>query len=307
VFQKGYAKLPLKHVCVWTHRHCFNGSPLIRDGDIPAVFGALFKWIDTRPEGACFFRLSHVPLDAACYDGLDAACAEHDRSFRVQEYWRRAVLTGGNEIEAVLSAAMSGKKRKELRRQERRFGELGTTEMIARPVTDAGDADEIATQFLHLEGAGWKGSDAHGYPLAGTEAETRFFREVMAGAAQAGALEIVSLTLNGAPAAMLITLASGGHRSAFKTAYDEDYAAYSPGVRVLIEASRGMLASDATFFDSCARAGHPVVDSLWSERLPMGQVNIPAGGTGDRLLLRTAAHIEKLKNGALKRLTKEEA
>ena len=306
VFQKGYAKLPLKHVCVWVHRHCFSGAPLVREGHVAAVFGALFDWIDTRPAGACFFRFAHLPLDETCHRGLENACTDHDRDFRIQEHWRRAILTDGNDIESVLKAAMSGKKRKELRRQERRFAELGRAEMMVRPLTSAEDADTVASRFLHLEYAGWKGAEAEGFPLAGTDAETRFFRELMAGGAKAGAIELVSLDLDDAPVAMLITLKSGTHRAAFKTAYDERYGAYSPGVRVLIEASREMLAGDATVFDSCARAGHPVVDGLWSERVAMAQVNIPAGGKGDRLLLGTAAQIEKLKIGALKRLTREE-
>jgi len=68
-----------------------------------------------------------------------------------------------------------------------------------------------------------------------------------------------------------------------------------------------MLDSDAAVFDSCACPGHPVVDGLWSERLPIVQINIPAKRTADKTLLRTAATIEKLKNKALRSLKREEA
>ena len=89
--------------------------------------------------------------------------------------------------------------------------------------------------------------------------------------------------------------------------YDETLSAYSPGVRVLIEATRQMLDSDVELFDSCARQGHPVVDGLWSERLPIVQLNVPAKRAADKTLLRTAATLETLKLKALRRLNRAEA
>ena len=201
-------------------------------------------------------------------------------------------------FESVMSAAMSGKKRKELRRQANRFADQGEAEFVDLPVADAVDA------FLALENAGWKQTDPDGFPLARSAGETRFFREAMTEGAAQGAVTCSALTLDGAPKAMLFSLRVGGKVSAFKTAYDETMSAYSPGVRLLIEATQQMLESDAAVLDSCAKQGHPVVDSLWSERLPIAQINVPAARTADKTLLRTAATLEKLKNGALKRLTK---
>ena len=303
VFQKGYAKLPLKHVCVWTHRHCFNGAPLIRNGFSVASYSALFDWVDTRPEGSVFIRFAALPFDAQSHRVLDEACALRDREFRVQEYHERAILTADNDIDAVLTAAMSGKKRKELRRLERRFDELGVVALSTVPVTE----DDRISEFLALESAGWKKTDPDGFPLAQSVAESRFFREAMTSGAEEGAVECLALTLDGAPKAMLFTLRVGAQLSAFKTTYDESFSTYSPGVRVLIEATRRMLESDAEVFDSCARQGHPVVDGLWSERLPIVQINVPARRVSDKTLLRTAATLEKMKNGALRRLNRKEA
>jgi CelD/BcsL family acetyltransferase involved in cellulose biosynthesis len=303
VFQKGYAKLPLKHVCVWTHRHCYNGAPLIRDGFAVAAYAALFDWVDTRPEGSVFIRFAMLPFDGESHGVLDEACALRDRAFRVQDYHERAILTAENEIDAVLTAAMSGKKRKELRRLERRFDELGTVALSSVPVTEG----DTISDFLALESAGWKTTNPDGFPLAQSVAESRFFREAMALGAEEGAVACLSLTLDGAPKAMLVTLRIGSHLAAFKTTYDESLSSFSPGVRVLIEATRAMLDSDAEVFDSCARQGHPVVDGLWSERLPIVQINVPARRAADKTLLRTAATLEKMKNGALRRLNRKEA
>jgi len=302
VFQKGYAKLPLKHVCIWTHRHCFNGAPMIRGGFEVSAFAALFDWVDTRPEGSVFIRFAMLPLDSEMHQIVDEACALRDRAFRVQEFHERAILTDDNDFDGVMSAAMSGKKRKELRRQERRFGELGEAKLAFLPVK-TGNA---ISDFLDLENAGWKNTNPDGFPLAQSVAESRFFREAMTAGADEGAVGCLAITLDGAPKAMLFNLRLGEHLSAFKTTYDEKMAAYSPGVRLLIEATRQTLDSDIERFDSCARQGHPVVDGLWSERLPIAQINVPAKRVADKTLLNTAATLEKLKNRALRSLNRAE-
>ena len=306
VFQKGYAKLPLKHVCIWTHRHCFNGAPLIREGFSVAAFAALFDWVDTRPEGAVFIRFAMLPFDGEMNRTLDEASALRERDYRVQDYHERAILTADNLFDDVMAAAMSGKKRKELRRQERRFGELGETKLAALPLKSALGETAIS-QFIALENTGWKSTDPGGFPLGQSVAESRFFREAMIAGAKEGAVGCLANTIDDEPAAMLFTLRLGSHLAAFKTSYDETLSAYSPGVRVLIEATRQMLDSDVELFDSCARQGHPVVDGLWSERLPIVQLNVPAKRVTDKTLLRTAATLETLKLKALRRLNRAEA
>lgn len=298
VVQQGYAKLPLKHLCIWTHQHCFNGAPLIREGYAETVYGAMFDWIDTRPDDAMFLRFAMLPFDHATHATLEAACTKRDRALRVQSYHERAILTSGNDFEDVISTAMSGKKRKELRRQERRFSELGNARLVSLPIRNGSAIED----FLELENKGWKANTPDGFPLAQSDAEARFFREAMIGGAAQGAIGCHALTLDGAPKAMLFNLRAGNQLAAFKTSYDEEYAAYSPGVHLLIEATRHMLDSDIQRYDSCARAGHPVVDGLWTERLPIAQVNVPSRQTAHKTLLGTAATLEKLKNSALRRL-----
>ena len=301
VFQKGYSKLPLKHVCIWTHRHCFNGAPLVRGGFEIAVYAALFDWVDTHPEGSVFIRFAMLPFDPETHQIVEEACRLRDRVFRVQEFHERAILTDDNDFDGVMSEAMSGKKRKELRRQERRFGELGDAKFSSLPVKTGSAIND----FLELENAGWKKANPDGFPLAQSVAESRFFREAMTVGSEEGAVGCLAITLDGAPKAMLFNLRLGRQLAAFKTTYDETLAGYSPGVRLLVEASRQMLDSDIERFDSCACQGHPVVDSLWAERVPIAQINVPAKRAADKTLLSTAATLEKLKNKALRSLKRE--
>ena len=151
--------------------------------------------------------------------------------------------------------------------------------------------------FIALENAGWKSQSSHGLPMARSSSEELFFRQSMQYGAAQDQVACLALTLDAKPVAMLFSLRSGNHLSAFKTAYNEAYAAYSPGVRLLVEATRKMLQDPSIqIFDSCARQGHPVVDTLWPERIKIEQLNIPTNGFIDNGLLAVAASIEKIAN-----------
>lgn len=290
---RSYAKLPIRHLTVWQHPHAYSGAPLIRRGYERQVYTALLHWIDTRPHGARFLRFTQLPFDRTGGDSLAAACRSANRPCRIQSLHERAILTGGQDFDAVMRAAMSGKKRKELRRQANRFAELGHAEFADLPVAPDSTAVDA---FLRLENEGWKSAAPGGMPLARSEAETAFFREAMAAGAREGGVICTALTLDGAPTAILFSLRSGTRLSAFKTSFDERHGAYSPGVRLLIDATERMLGChDICIFDSCAKPDHPVVNSLWRERLPVAQINVPANNPVDRGLLALAAAAESAK------------
>jgi len=102
--------------------------------------------------------------------------------------------------------------------------------------------------------------------------------------------------------AMLFCLRSGTRLSAFKTSYDERHAVWSPGMRLLMEATRRALTEPGcASIDSCARPGHPVVDRLWPARMPVVQLNIPTRHARDAALLDLAGRIERAKQTLLER------
>ena len=290
-----YARVPMRHVSVWRHPHAYDGTPLLRKGWALAAFSAYLDWMDTRPFGARFLRLTQLPFDAPVETIVTEACALAGRTPREQSRIERAILSVGADYEAMMAAAMPGKKRKELRRQERRFGELGAARFVDLPTTEQ-EMAKASEDFLNLENAGWKAAAAHGEPLARSEAERAFFTEAMSRGAREGAVSCLALALDTDMAAMLFTLRSGRHLAAFKTSYDERHSAYSPGMRLLMEATRRTLDEAGTLrLDSCAKPDHPVVDRLWSERLPIVQLNIPTGHAGDAALLDLAAMAERTK------------
>lgn len=284
-----YARLPLRHFATWRHIHAYNSAPLCAQGAEAEVYASLYAWIDTHPEGARFLRFNEHPLPHAHV----ALASLKKRPSAVEIETKRAALFRGRDFDEAYADGFSGKKRKELRRQWRRLAETG--QLTLERFATEGDIARMAEAFIALELAGWKGHTEGVAPLGASEAESQFFREAMAGAAAARAVLCDVAAFDGKPIAMLFSLRCGATLSAYKITYDEAYAAFSPGVHVLVEAMRLMLADPTiALFDSCAREGHPVVDHLWRERLRVAHFNVSAASPVDRALFGAASHLGAL-------------
>ena len=131
-----------------------------------------------------------------------------------------------------------------------------------------------------MESRGWKGSNGS---ALGCAPDTRdLFRGALRGAARQGQLQLLDLRLDGAPLAMLVNFICGRGSFSFKTAFDEDFARFSPGVLLQIE-NLALLERDGTdWCDSCAAEGHPMIDSLWTGRRQIGRYSAAIGGFARR-------------------------
>lgn len=288
-----YAKIPAPHFSTWRHFHGYNnGAPLFATGTRDAGRQAILRWIDTRPEGARFFRFMEHPLA----EGDSLLAQPQKRAVAIQKDGVRAILSRGRSLEDVEAAGFSGKKRKELRRQWRRLGETGALNLVRW--TAAADIAAAAEAYMTLERAGWKSCDADGRALGASDEEAAFFREAMAGGAARGAVLCDALLFDGRPIAMLFSLRLGGTLTMYKITYDETLSAYSPGVHLLVETTRLMLEdSSIALFDSATHADHPVMDHLWRERLRVAQINISGAHAFDAMLLKACARVERAAAG----------
>jgi len=89
--------------------------------------------------------------------------------------------------------------------------------------------------------------------------------------------------------AMVILLRAGSEACTYKTCYDETLSISSPGIHVLMEATRIILSmGDIARMDSCAKADHPVADKLWPQRRAMADILIPARDLQTRHMVKTA-------------------
>ncbi len=283
-----YGRHPLPHLAVWLHANAFLGAPLVAAGAEEAFWEALLDWADRNAGMALFFHLAALPLGTALADALLALCARQGRQAALVHREERALLTSKLAPADYLEQALPGKKRKELRRQHARLAEQGALAFTRRQ-----DADGIGPwieRFLSLEARGWKGSA--GSALACAAETAGLFREAMTAAAQRGCLERLSLELDGQPIAMLASLITPPGAFSYKTAFDERYARFSPGVLLQLENLALLERPDLCWADSCAAPDHPMIDSLWRERRPLGRVSIAIGGAARRAVFSRLVSIE---------------
>jgi CelD/BcsL family acetyltransferase involved in cellulose biosynthesis len=207
----------------WLHPNAFCGVPLIAAGHEEDFWRDLLAHLDRRPQQALLLHLPLLPEDGRANAAPGRVLVGTARAHYAAAQESRALLTGKTSAEAYLAAAMSAKKRKELRRQHNRLAEEGAL-VFERLEGDKGLAVWTA-EFLSLEAAGWKGEA--GSALASAPATQALFTEALAGAAKAGRLERLALRLDGRAIAMLANFITPPGAFSFKTAFDEDIAAWS--------------------------------------------------------------------------------
>lgn len=286
--ERSYFGRPLPHLAVWSHGNAFLGAPLIEQGLEADFWRAVLDWSDDSGGAAIFLHLPHIPLEGPAMRALHDLLAREGRHAALVHREERALLASDLPRDAYLQASLSAKRRKELRRQATRLGELGSLRFDRRE--DAADLDAWTEAFLRLEIAGWKG--AAGSALASSPCTAALFRESLAGAADLGRLQRLTLYLDDRPIAMLAQFLAPPGAYSFKTAFDESYARFSPGVLLQLENLALLDRSDIAWCDSCAAADHPMIDHIWRERRAIGRLSVEIGGPLRRAMFRQVAKVE---------------
>lgn len=272
---RAYHGRRMLHLSAWIHPNSFCGAPLVEPGFEEEFWRACLPWADRTTDRALFLQMPQMPAGSAATRALMAVCAGEDRSGRIVHREQRAMLESGLDSEAYLAGALSTKKRKELRRQRKRLDELGEVSFV-RLRDDVGLEDWV-DRFLALELRGWKGTE--GSALACDPRTAALLRESLTGAAEAGLLERLELALDGEPVAMLINFLAAPGSFAFKTAFDEAFARFSPGVLLQLE-NLALLEDPAiAWCDSCAAADHPMIERIWRGKREIVWINVAIGGT----------------------------
>lgn len=270
------------HATGWLHANAFCGVPLVAAGLEEEFWRALLAHFDRMARRALFLHLPLLPAGGPVDAALERVLAAGKRAhYRVAEE-NRAFLMGEMSAAEYLEESMSAKKRKELRRQHNRLAEEGTL-VFERLEGDDGLA-EWTSEFLALEAAGWKGEA--GSALASAPDTAALFTQSLAGAAAAGRLERLALRLDGQAIAMLANFITPPGAYSFKTAFDEAYARFSPGMLLQLENLALLERADVAWADSCAVEGHPMIERLWRDKRHMVSRNIAIGGPLRRAAFR---------------------
>ncbi len=99
-----------------------------------------------------------------------------------------------------------------------------------------------------------------------------------------------ALELDGRVIAILIVFTVSGEAWTWKTAYDETFHAWSPGVLLMIEVVKNHLDDpNIARTDSCAVPDHPVMTRLFRERETMETLVVGLHPGADRLVRQAAS------------------
>lgn len=265
----GFKHLPVTTLASWRHSAYLLCTPLVRAESAHTALRALLRW---AVDEASVLEFLYLPASSAFDDVLRAVAKTVVRTAR----FSRPLLVKGSGAEAYMEEAMSAQLRRQIRRNERRLAAMGATSVVIRPGDAVGDEIE---RFLALEARGWKGRE--GGALAASAHNLRFGREVLAQAHKRGQLHMVGLNCEGRAIARRVSLLAGAGSYAFKTAYDEDYAAYSPGVlaeAMCLREFHGL--PSQRWMDSYTDPDNALVNRMWKDRRAMQSVAVGVGSWG---------------------------
>jgi hypothetical protein len=265
------------------------GTPLI-DHDDPVAVVEDFLDMLARPHLKLpkVLVLPDMRLDGPVAAVLRTVALGRNLAFNEALRSERPFLESRLDGEEYLKNSLRAHHYREFRRLKRRLGDLGTLEYsVAR------QPDEIrrgAEAFLTLEASGWKGRTRTA--MAIDRYRAAFAREAVHGLAERDMCRVHTLTLNGKVIACLIVFIENGCAYTWKTAYDENFSAYSPGTLLMIEVTKTHLDDpNIVASDSCAVPDHPVMSRIWTERRAIGTLIIGLTPEADRAARQAAKQL----------------
>lgn len=279
---------------VWAHSFGPLGTPLLDREDAAETLDNLLDALGQRSLGLpSVMMLPDLRLDGAFTRLLRAVAMS--RNLAVAEVGRttRAMLESRRDAPAYLARSLSRKALHEMQRQQRRLAERGSlVYAVAR------QPEEIARrleEFIVLESGGWKGKQRTA--IASDRYRAAFAREAVMNLAEADAVRIHTLDLDGRAVAAMIVFVISGEAFTWKTAYDESYSAYSPGKLLMMRLTEWHL-DDPNIMrtDSCAVPDHPVMDRFWTERAAVGTLIVGLDPARDRDVRQAATQIHLYRN-----------
>ncbi|KAA0698515.1 GNAT family N-acetyltransferase [Neorhizobium sp. P12A] len=279
---------------VWANSFAPLGTPLVDGEEAAETMDNLFEAL-ARPEARlpATLVLPDLRLNGIFAQMAKAVALSRNLPVTISNPYHRPMLQSYDDADTYLRRTISSSHLREMRRQWRLLEQHGTvTYNLAR---QPGEVHLRMEEFLALEASGWKGKKRSALVLDRYHAA--FAREAVSNLAAVDAVRIHTIDLNGAAIASMIVLMMGGEAYTWKTAYNEEYARFSPGKLLMGELTEWHL-DDANIVrsDSCAIPDHPIMSRFWQEREEMGTLIIGLSQNGDRDVRQVAAQLHMYRS-----------
>ncbi|MGP0105913.1 GNAT family N-acetyltransferase [Rhodoblastus sp.] len=287
----------------WRHEYCCLGAPLLDGVEAAACLDAIVSHLRAEGGASPMLSLGLIRRRGPLFSLVAAFAAQAGLAIASVAQTKRAALDA-TETDRVAADSISSKKRKELRRLLRRLHETGD---ISFGIADEGEAlSQHIESFLALEAKGWKGR--RGGALLARPERAAFARAMLRGLAHHARCRIYWLACGERVIASNILLLDGDKAYFWKTAYDEDFAAFSPGVLLTLHMTDALLRDPRlSRIDSCAVPNHPMIDHVWRDQEPFADIMLacrPAAGAALRGAVRRERFRRWLRDQAKSLLSK---
>lgn len=280
VLTSGNQVLGGRRFSVWAHSYAPLGSPLI-DRDMTREVGdALIRHM--RRSGRTLFVVPHLPFDGATAEVLREAAKRHGFSITAGRQMRAVLYPTLAEDASEFDRMVSQRRRRELDRQLRRLCEAGAVSFMS--ARTASEIEAAFNAFVALEGSGWKGRS--GTAMIRRHNVHEFARIAVMQLAQVGHAAIDIIRVGDKAIAALIRIDHGSLSIPWKIAFDEEFAAFSPGKQLMCdETRRWLFYRTVERVDPVCEQDNPLVASLWRDREPYGTLFVSSSrlGIGARL------------------------
>lgn len=267
-----YRGLPVAGFSLWRHIYCALCTPLIRRDCARQCLDAFLDWLATECGGP-LMEFNSISGEGCFHELLNDCLLKRGHPSFVCESYARALFRPMESADKYLQTAISPKHRKDLRRKQKRLSEKG--QLTFDELDAGGDAERWIDEFLALEASSWKGKQ--GGAFACDEANRDYFVAMAREAFLRGKLLMSAMRLDGKPIAQKFSFVSGRASFAFKIAFDEYYALFSPGMLLEVENIRRLHARpDIKWMDSCAAPIH-FINRIWHDRRTIQTVLVSTG------------------------------
>jgi CelD/BcsL family acetyltransferase involved in cellulose biosynthesis len=249
------------------YNYAFLSSPVIDPAYIDDVVAAFFTAIEKNPVLPNVINLQSLNAEAPDYDAIiKALTARGGEQLSVSEGARPFVTR-------EFGVKRSGSTRKKLRQDWNRLSALGSVDIVnERTPAAVREAFEV---FLALEADSWKG--ARGTALLCDETDAGFVRRLVSGLAEQGNASVALLRVDGVAIAAQVLMYCGTMAYTWKTAFNSDYAKYSPGALLIDKVTEEIFATPGiNAIDSCSAEGS-FMAQLWTGRRKMVDLLIDVG------------------------------
>lgn len=281
-------------VRVWSHPFGPLGTPLV---DAEGAAETLDNCLDAmaRPESGLppVLVMPDSRLSGPVTELLRAVALARGLSIEVTDRVARPMLQSDEDGAAYLAGAVSRSHRKDMQRQWRGLERIG--HLVYRVARQPAEVRFAMETFLGLEGSGWKGRRKSA--MVADRYRAAFAREAVNNLAETDNARIHTLELDGRAIAVMVVFVISGEAYTWKTAYDEDYAAHSPGKLLFMRLTDQHLDDpNIERTDSCAVPDHPIASRLWTEREEMGTLVIGLRPERDRDVRQVARQLHLYRN-----------